>query len=111
MSYAVKIPEGAQQDLRKLRQYLIDTFCAQVARETYAHIKHVAGLLQHQPQLGAVIPELAELGITTYRQILESAQCKIIYEVDETNEVIYLHVVCSTRQNFFEMLYDRIISL
>jgi toxin ParE1/3/4 len=110
MSYAVKIVDAAQADIRKLRQYLAQTFGTDTAQETYTHIKHVVGLLESQPQLGAVIPELAELGITTYRQILESTHCKIMYELDEQNQMNYVHIVCSTRQNFSEILYDRIIS-
>ncbi|MGB6009498.1 hypothetical protein [Castellaniella sp.] len=52
-------------------------------------------------------PELAELGLSQYRQTL-SGMNRVIYEVQ--GDVLYVHIVCDTRKDLRSLLATRLLS-
>lgn len=97
---------AAQTDLHDLRHYLLRNFDAATWQSSYRKIKEsIAAITQH-PQLGMVPPELEQLGITQYRQVI-CGMNRILYEV--RGDTLYVHLVCDTRRNLHDLLLRRLV--
>jgi plasmid stabilization system protein ParE len=99
---------GAEEDLKELRRYLIKRFGKSTWRDTYGKIKTSVRGLQAFPLAGSVPEELADLGLSQYRQVI-SGMNRIIYEVGD--EVLYIHIVCDTRRDMQTLLINRILRM
>gem|GEM_PF-4832214 len=60
---------GARSDLLQLRRYVIGRFDAATWSRSLAELRDRVALLADQPRLGAVPPELEDLGIDTYLEL------------------------------------------
>ncbi|RJG07498.1 type II toxin-antitoxin system RelE/ParE family toxin [Noviherbaspirillum cavernae] len=110
MTYRVVLLKGAQAELRDLyHNYLVSNFGVDVAREKYAAIKKSVDLLKAHPEMGKPIPELTETGFEHYRQMVVENLNKIIYQIDDGKMIVYVHVFCSTRQDFETILRVRLL--
>lgn len=99
--------DAAQADIRALRQYVSKIFGQTAWQETYTGIKAVVRNVAAFPLSGHIPPELADLGLSQYRQAL-SGMNRIIYEVQ--GDVLYVHVVCDTRKDLRALLTRRLLS-
>ena len=97
---------GAEEDLKELRRYILQSFGEPVWRETYRQIKDTVRVLQTAPESGSVPQELAELHLGQYRQIL-SGMNRIFYEVRE--DALYIHIVCDSRRDMQTILRRRLL--
>ena len=84
-------------------------FGQEIARRQYQAIKRSVLLLQSNPRLGRVVPELSETGFDHYRQMIVEDLNKIIYQIDDDRRVVYVHIFCSTRQDFETILRQRLL--
>jgi plasmid stabilization system protein ParE len=110
MSYRVVLLQDAQFELRDLYvNYLVPNFGHQSARDRYTAIKKSVELLKSNPRLGRAIPELVETGFDHYRQMVVEDLNKIIYQVDDEKKIVYVHIFCSTRQDFETILRKRLL--
>lgn len=98
--------EGAQEDLKELRHYVIKSFGKAAWQEAYQKIKDSIQALQTFPQGGSIPDEILDLGLQQYRQVI-SGMSRIIYEV--RGEVIYIHIVCDTRRDMRTLLSRRLL--
>lgn len=99
--------DGAQGDIRELRQYIAKLFGKTTWQQSYESIKSAIRTLATFPDGGSIPPELIDLGLTQYRQVL-SGMNRIIYEV--RNDTLYVHIVCDTRRDFQTLLAKRLLS-
>jgi toxin ParE1/3/4 len=99
--------DGAQGDIRELRQYLIKLFGQSTWQPSYESVKATIRTLTTYPESGGTPPELIELGLTQYRQALCGTN-RIIYEVQA--DVLYIHIVCDTRRDLHTLLARRLLS-
>ncbi|MGB6242559.1 MAG: type II toxin-antitoxin system RelE/ParE family toxin [Castellaniella sp.] len=97
----------AQADIRELRQYVTKTFGKTTWQETYAGIQVAIRNMAAFPLGGHVPPELTELGLSQYRQVL-SGMNRVIYEVQ--GGVLYIHIVCDTRKDLRTLLSRRLLN-
>ncbi len=110
MTYRVVFLKGAQAELMNLyANYLLPNFGAEVAREKYVAIKASVELLKSNPRMGRPIPELVETGFEHYRQMVVEDLNKIIYQIDDEKQIVYVHIFCSTRQDFETILHKRLL--
>lgn len=110
MIYRVVLLRGAQAELRNLyTNYLVPNFGVEVARAAYRSIKESVALLKSNPRMGRPIPELTETGFEHYRQMVVEGLNKIIYQIDDEKKVVYIHIFCSTRQDFETILRNRLL--
>lgn len=98
--------EGAEEDLKELRHYLIRSFGKAAWQESYQKVKDAVRAIQTFPQGGAIPDELIDLSLQQYRQVI-SGMNRIIYEI--RGDVIYIHVVCDTRRDMRTLLSRRLI--
>lgn len=110
MTYRVVLLKSAQFELHDLvTNYLIPNFGTQVAREKYAAIKRSVDLLKENPRLGRPVPELDDTGFEHFRQMIVEDLNKIIYQIDDEKQTVYVHIFCSTRQDFETLLRKRLL--
>ncbi|KIF80082.1 type II toxin-antitoxin system RelE/ParE family toxin [Noviherbaspirillum autotrophicum] len=110
MTYPVVLLKGAQSELRNLYiNYLLPNFGAEVARDNYVAIKASVESLKTTPRMGRPIPELLETGFDHYRQMVVEDLNKIIYQIDDEKKIVYVHLFCSTRQDFETILRTRLL--
>lgn len=106
MTVRIFILESAERDLKELRRYLIDTFTPKHWQDTYADIRKSVRGLQEFPRSGVIPDEIAQLGLTQYRQIL-SGKNRIIYEIRAKE--IYIHIIADTRRDLGSHLAKRLL--
>ena len=109
MACRVDILNSARDDIIQNTLYVMEKWGQGKAEASYAAIVAKLALLATQPKMGVVIPELIALGKTSYRLYVHEAHTKFLYEFDDVNEVVTVHMVFSSNQDFQSLLYRRII--
>ncbi|MCG1042406.1 type II toxin-antitoxin system RelE/ParE family toxin [Mycetohabitans sp. B8] len=98
--------EGAEEDLKELRRYIIASFGRSTWQETYQHIKDSVRDILIFPQSGVIPEELVDCNTRQYRQVI-SGMDRILYEVKDT--IIYIHLVCDIRRDMRTLLSRRLL--
>jgi plasmid stabilization system protein ParE len=98
--------EEAEQDLRDLRRYIVKSFGTLVWQDSYDKIKNAVRALRTFPQSGSIPPELEDLSLHQYRQVIAGMN-RIIYEARE--DTLYIHIVCDTRRDMRTLLSRRLV--
>ncbi len=80
MKYQVLFLHQTEQDLKELREYIIKNFSEKSWKKSLNKIKNIINILKTFPLSGNMVPELEELGLNQYRQIISYFN-KIIYEI------------------------------
>lgn len=105
-SHEVLISEGARSDLLEITDYITAASGTLRASQTLDSLMHCIQSLAHFPERGSHPPELAALGIKTYRQTLHKPW-RIIYAIEARQVVIYL--VADSRRHFGALLARRLL--
>lgn len=96
---------NAQFDLESIIEYLkIDSL--NIAKKIFLEIKQECDSLYYFPKRKRVVPELQQIGIIKYREIIHK-RWRILFKID-TNKVYILLVVDSSR-NLEDILFQRLI--
>ncbi len=106
MPYTVVFLHQAELDLRELKKYITNHFSKLTWQVTYKNIKKAVNALKTFPDAGNIPPELNELNLSQYRQVI-AGKNRIIYEA--RGNVIYIHIVCDTRQDMASLLFKRLL--
>ncbi len=69
-------------------------------------IRKAASRLQTMPKRGRIVPELQELGLRIYREVI-SPPWRIIYKISHDN--VFVMVVIDSRRNVEDILIERLI--
>jgi toxin ParE1/3/4 len=104
-SYPVKWTEAAFGDIDAIDDYLtvqdpID------APKVVDGIRQKAASLTTSPMRGRVVPELLDLEIETYRELVHGPW-RIIYTF--ANETVYIHAVFDGRRDVGRLLVERLL--
>ncbi|MFY3385589.1 type II toxin-antitoxin system RelE/ParE family toxin [Paracidovorax sp. MALMAid1276] len=97
---------SAELDLQELRQYLVQNFGTKTWRASLRKIQDTVAAIEQHPRLGMVPPELEELQMVQYRQVLSGSN-RIIYEL--RGDTAYIHVVCDARRDLKSLLLRRLV--
>lgn len=96
----------AGEEFIHIIEYTIERFSAKVAEETYSRVSRKLEKLLILPNAGRIVPELKQIGLSTYREIIENPW-RIIYRID--GETIFIVSIIDSRRNVEELLYKKII--
>ena len=96
---------SAQSDLESIIEYIkIDSI--NTAKKIFFEIKKECDNLYYFPERKRVVPELQQIGILKYREIIHK-RWRIMFKID-TNKVYILLVVDSSR-NLEDILFQRLM--
>ena len=111
MSYTVFFIDLVEQDLQRLRRYVMEKFSEEVGNEVYVKARDAILGLEDNPNLGRLIPELETLGLNNYRYMLVEKKNKVIFEIVEPAREIYIYLVCQDREDFNTVLIKRLLEI
>jgi toxin ParE1/3/4 len=109
MNYTVLILDEAEQDLLHIHGWVRSRFTRELANEVYLEIRDDILLLERHPFIGPPIESLLELGMTNFRHMVVQQKNRVVYEIDEPNHLIYVHMICNERQDYETLLKRRIL--
>lgn len=108
MKYKVLLLPHARFDLIELKNYITKNFSRSIWQASYKKIKDSFHTLRTFPKSGSLLPEIGELNLSQYRQII-SGMNRIIYEIRK--DVIYIHIICDTRKDMQSLLSRRLLRI
>ena len=107
MVYKVVFLRQAEFDLIELKKYVLENFSNKTWLTCYSNIKKVVNSLVIFPESGNIPPEITELNLNHYRQII-SGKNRIIYEV--SSSIIFIHIICDARKDMVSLLMKRLLA-
>ena len=97
--------QNTQFDLESIIEYIkIDS--VDIAKKIFFEIKKECENLHYFPERKRVVPELQQIGISKYREIIYE-KYRIIFKIDNTK--IYVLLVVDSRRNLEDILFQRLI--
>ena len=97
--------KNAQFDLESIIEYIkIDS--VNIAKKIFFEIKEECANLYYFPERKRVVPELQQIGILKYREIIHE-RYRIIFKIDNTK--VYVLLVVDSRRNLEDILFQRLI--
>lgn len=110
MAYKVQILDYARDQITDQTKYVKEKFGTAKAKQSYQAInKKLASLKDSPRSKGIKVPELEALGITNYRNLIHESHTKALYEIDDINQTVTVHMIYGSAQDFQTLLYNRII--
>ena len=97
--------KSAEYDLELIIQYLkLDS--VSIAKEIFNDIKKECENLYYFPQRKRVVPELQQIGIFKYREIIYK-RWRIIFKIE--NQKVYILLVVDSSRNLEDILFQRLV--
>ena len=97
--------KNAQLDLESIIEYIkIDSIT--IAKKIFFKNKKECENLHYFPERKRVVPELQQIGISKYREIIHE-RWRIIFKIDNTK--VYILLVVDSRRNLEDILFQRLI--
>jgi toxin ParE1/3/4 len=97
--------KNAQFDLESIIEYIkIDSI--NIAKKIFFEIKNECANLHYFPQRKRVVPELQQIGILKYREIIHE-RWRVIFKIDNTK--VYVLLLVDSRRNLEDILCQRLI--
>ena len=97
--------KNAQFDLESIIEYIkIDS--VNIAKKIFFEIKEECANLHYFPEKKRVVPELQQIGILKYREIIHE-RYRIIFKIDNTK--VYVLLVVDSRRNLEDILFQRLL--
>ena len=97
--------KNAEFDLESIIEY-IKTDSLQKAKNIFFEIKKECANLYYFPERKRIVPELQQIGILKYREIIHK-RWRIIYKIDNTK--VYVLLVVDSSRNLEDILFQRLI--
>jgi len=98
---------AARDDVLEIRAYLKLYQSPAFVKKVTEQIRDEAGSLKDWPSKGTYVPELEELQLDQYRELL-AGQHRIIFE--RASEAFYIHIVCHTSRDLEALLRRRLLA-
>ncbi len=99
--------KNAEFDLEQIIEYIkIDS--QDVAKKIFFEIKKECENLYYFPRRKRIVPELQQIGILKYREIIYK-RWRIIYKIDNTK--VYVLLVVDSNRNLEDILFQRLIDM
>ena len=108
LNYTVFILDDAAQDLQNIHAYIRHQFSASLANKISQEIMDGILMLETNPYLGTTIPQLLALGMTDYRHMVIMNKNRVIYELDNKNQQVFVYLICNERQDYDSVIQARI---
>jgi addiction module RelE/StbE family toxin len=105
MNFSIFWTDTAQNDLFTLVEYLYQD-SPQKAQSIFYTLRERVKSLNQFPQRGRIIPELADMGILNYRELIIE-RWRLIYKIN--HDQIFVMALFDSRQNMEDVLFQRLI--
>jgi len=105
-SFRVAWSENAARDLEELTSYAAQESPAR-ARRLLGRVRKWAAALERFPDRGRRVPELLELGITTWRELVASPY-RLVYRREGHD--VFVDGLFDTRRDLEELLVERLLT-
>jgi plasmid stabilization system protein ParE len=103
--YKVQWTKNAIYDLEDIIKYLkIDSI--KIAKSIFYEIKDECQKLYFFPERKRVVPELQQIGITKYRELIYK-RWRIIFKIQE--DKVFILLVADSSRNLEDILYQRLL--
>lgn len=104
-SFEVLWTKSAKDDLELVIEYIkLDSIS--IAKEIFLGIKNECESLYYFPKRKRVVPELQQIGIFKYREIIYK-RWRIIFKIE--NQKVYILLVVDSSRNLEDILFQRLI--
>jgi len=103
--YTVFWTKSAENDLELIIEY-IKSESVESAKKVFYEIKQECESLYFFPERKRVVPELQDIGITKYREIIFK-RWRIIFKIEKLK--VYILIVVDSRRNLEDILFQRLI--
>lgn len=107
MAYRVYVLKEAQRDIRDIYEYIGLNDAAEKAEHVYQNIEKIIEGLRELPGRGVYPMELAEQGITDFRELFFKPY-RIVYRIE--GKKVFVVLVVDGRRNVAELLRRRLLS-
>ena len=105
MQFKVIWTKNAEYDLESIVEHIkIDSI--DIAKNIFYEIKKECDNLYYYPRRKRIVPELEQIGILKYREIIYK-RWRIVFKIDK--EKVYILLVADARQNLEDILFRRLI--
>ncbi len=99
--------KSAKSDFESIIEY-IKTDSIEIAKTIFFAIKQECNNLYYFPQRKRIVPELQQIGIFKYREIIYQ-RWRIIYKIENTK--VYILLVIDSSRNLEDILFERLIKI
>ncbi|CAA6826724.1 MAG: Death on curing protein, Doc toxin [uncultured Sulfurovum sp.] len=103
--FTVEWTKNAQFDLEEIITY-IKMDSVSIAKKIFFEIKKECDELYYMPERKRIVPELQQIGILNYREIIYK-RWRIIFKIEQ--ERVYVLVVADSSRNLEDILLQRLI--
>jgi len=104
--YTVIWTQSAKYDLKLIIQYIgVDSIS--VAKKIFLEIKDECNELYYMPTRKRVVPELQNIGITKYREIIYK-RWRIVFKIEKSD--ISVLIVADSSRNLEDILFQRLVN-
>ncbi|AGR76895.1 toxin-antitoxin system, toxin component, RelE family [Aliarcobacter butzleri 7h1h] len=104
-SFEVLWTKSAKDDLELVIEYIkLDSIS--IAKEIFFGIKNECESLYYFPKRKRVVPELQQIGIFKYREIIYK-RWRIIFKIE--NQKVYILLVVDSSRNLEDILFQRLV--
>lgn len=104
-TYKVIWSNSAKFDLKQIIEYIkIDSI--EIAKDIFLKIKEESNKLYFYPERKRVVPELQQIGIFKYRELIYK-RWRIIFKIEK--EVIHILLVIDSSRNIEDILFSRLL--
>jgi len=105
--YRVRWTQVAQGDLQRILDFIAATSPLNAVK-VLDRLEALASTLEHFPQRGRVVPELARTGMRDWREVV-SPPWRLVFRIDEMTVVVVALV--DGRRHLDDLLFERMLEL
>ena len=103
--FKIQWTKNAEFDLEQIIEY-IKISSLEIAKKIFFEIKDECNKLYYFPQRKRIVPELQQIGIIKYKEIIFK-RWRIIFKID--NNIVYILLVVDSSRNVEDILYQRLL--
>jgi len=97
--------KNAEFDLESIIEY-IKTDSIEIAKDIFFEIKNQCDQLSIYPAGRRIVPELQEIGILRYRELIYK-RWRIVYKIEK--DKVYVLIVVDARRDIEDILFQRLL--
>lgn len=105
MNFSVFWTDTARGDLSALIEHIAQD-SSQNASNIFHTIRERAESLNRFPERGRIVPELSDIGVFSYRELIIE-RWRLIYKIDSNR--VFVTALFDSRQNMEDILFQRLI--
>lgn len=108
MTWTIQFTTDAKADLQELKEYVVHTWSKEIWQTEAGKLKQLLSTLETMPFSGAIPHELADIGITEFRQKLTDKN-RLLYCIDVSQQIVTVLLICSQQRDLSRLLQRRLL--